>query len=727
MEEEPPDEFGTPLQTDTESRGGVTPDQARRTLQLGSASSGRSSVSSLTGDTQVRNYRRQGNDVVFLEDQEEDDGNLDIPHLDRGDGGDSDEENEDGFQDSLVDAAKDRLQYNDLDELQAVLEDPEPLVLSDGTGSALAVPSVPVDWLSPPVDPGKGEPEFDSVDNPGDWSPYTFRPVFDSKKRYKHHLLPTGTMAVPLGDSSLKREHSGWTFFYKGWESDSNFSRRHATRDNMFPKERKGHLDAGKLRSLGLTKERMKDNDALFFYQLLLPICDPQNSGIEDDGRMGFFHKVTKYTNIYGASCFGMDGTYGHRFQPVTLREIVKFEGIIHRHGVKGGGPGIHRRWEQEDSDWDGGIFNAMTLTRFLQIKRSYKLCINPEVPKPRTDPDYDPAWKFDMIYNNQVSNVNWISAKAGDDLCGDESTWGFGGYGESGTGLVSLILGKPGITKGGQVVLVTDTDRLRPRAYVHRHKLSPRDNGFTQQGPNEVRIISEKIKAMIDDTENELWTSKPHFTFDNFFSGDRVMDWLGEEGFGALTTCRRDRLPKGIPEKYMAKKKTATCHRSKVARFNHPITLVKTEETYERMHATFQSTSSCNLSSVNSLSCNSLYIAKRERGRGAHKRRWGIEMNHAREFYLKTYGVVDTLDKYISNSKMGYRSWKYWHSAMNHGKGMALAVAYDMYKEVAEGELDPTWKITNVLPYHKFHDKLSKQLLNWDPLNQDYPGDKEM
>lgn len=101
--------------------------------------------------------------------------------------------------------------------------------------------------------------------------------------------------------------------------------------------------------------------------------------------------------------------------------------------------------------------------------------------------------------------------------------------------------------------------------------------------------------------------------------------------------------------------------------------------------------------------------------------------MNHAREFYLKTYGVVDTLDKYISNSKMGYRSWKYWHSAMNHGKGMALAVAYDMYKEVAEGELDPTWKITNVLPYHKFHDKLSKQLLNWDPLNQDYPGDKEM
>jgi hypothetical protein len=68
----------------------------------------------------------------------------------------------------------------------------------------------------------------------------------------------------------------------------------------------------------------------------------------------------------------------------------------------------------------------------------------------------------------------------------------------------------------------------------------------------------------------------------------------------------------------------------------------------------------------------------------GHGKRYWGIQMNDARELYLKMYGINDTIDKYISNTNIGYRSWKYWHTAMNHAKVMGLAVAYDMYKECA-------------------------------------------
>jgi hypothetical protein len=37
-----------------------------------------------------------------------------------------------------------------------------------------------------------------------------------------------------------------------------------------------------------LTKERMQKGDALFFYQLLLPICDPSRSGVQDDPRKPF-------------------------------------------------------------------------------------------------------------------------------------------------------------------------------------------------------------------------------------------------------------------------------------------------------------------------------------------------------------------------------------------------------------------------------------------------------
>jgi hypothetical protein len=41
--------------------------------------------------------------------------------------------------------------------------------------------------------------------------------------------------------------------------------------------------------------------------------------------------------------------------------------------------------------------------------------------------------------------------------LCGDETTWGHGCFGEAGSGLVGRIMGKPGILKGGQIVMISD------------------------------------------------------------------------------------------------------------------------------------------------------------------------------------------------------------------------------------------------------------------------------
>ena len=62
--------------------------------------------------------------------------------------------------------------------------------------------------------------------------------------------------------------------------------------------------------------------------------------------------------------------------------------------------------------------------------------------------------------------------------------------------------------------------------------------------------------------------------------------------------TCPRDRLPSAIPAQYLHKKRMGTYFRSKAARFQEPVVLVKQIEedgekmAFERVHTSFQSTS---------------------------------------------------------------------------------------------------------------------------------------
>ena len=69
--------------------------------------------------------------------------------------------------------------------------------------------------------------------------------------------------------------------------------------DNLLPNDRMGSLDADLLSKMGLTTEQMVLGDALSFYKLLLPICDPTHSGIPGDARKLFFSKVKEFTNSY--------------------------------------------------------------------------------------------------------------------------------------------------------------------------------------------------------------------------------------------------------------------------------------------------------------------------------------------------------------------------------------------------------------------------------------------
>jgi hypothetical protein len=283
---------------------------------------------------------------------------------------------------------------------------------------------------------------------------------------------------------------AGWDFHYQKWENEEGpMFRSGATCTNPFTDSRKGHLDYELLKTMGLTKERLLTHDCFFFWQLLFPICDPKRSGIDEDPRLPFYSEVENWKQKYAASQ-GLFGAYGHEFKPVMSSELLHFDMAVIRDSVLGGmGGAIYRRWSMADLAYDPEIASAMSHSRWLQIKRTYKLCDNDLSPK-KGKPGYDPAYKYDYIYKSLVRNINEMTQFANLDLCVDETTCGHGGFGKADSGILARRQNKPGITFEMQTVLVSDVHRNRPRAYTHRHKVWERPNGWGKEGPCEVRRI---------------------------------------------------------------------------------------------------------------------------------------------------------------------------------------------------------------------------------------------
>ncbi len=116
------------------------------------------------------------------------------------------------------------------------------------------------------------------------------------------HSMPAGAVPVPMNAKTGKREVGGYEFFYQGWKNNNptrENCRFGASREDLFPADRDATLDGRFLKKLGLTKQRMLECNALFFYQLLLPIVDPSMSGIKDNTRMGYYKEVARNTNMY--------------------------------------------------------------------------------------------------------------------------------------------------------------------------------------------------------------------------------------------------------------------------------------------------------------------------------------------------------------------------------------------------------------------------------------------
>ena len=580
------------------------------------------------------------------------------------------------YQDSLKAEAEDRASEQELNaNVLNILNQQEIFNHDRIPGAPLSwnAPTAPKDWQPAAPRTDRGQPAtFGEVDNPGNWGEFTFKPKFENvngvANTYVGHTLPTGARPVPANDDG-NRVVGDWNFHYQGWsrgEAGIPF-RSGATKDNPFPQYRKGSLCPETLTRLGMSKMRMmqKDGapDALFFHQLILPIHDTTSKTIRNDPRTPFYPSVSKFSNMYAVGELNLGTGYGHSFTPTNPSELLQWDGTIVMDGVRGGSNGaLLRRMDTRTGNtaYDEYIAEAFSKTRWLELKRYYKLCNNLTAPK-RGQPGYDPAYKYDFIYKTIVHNINALTLFAGLDLCGDESTFGFNGWGEYDSGLLSLILNKPGVTRGGQIVLVSDVDRIRPRAYVHRHKLNERFFPSGGWGPQEVKLILDQLEPLCHENNSyrprALFRERPHITWDNYFSGDNIMSYAGTHGFGLTMTCRRDRLPRDIPGMYLQKQKTASKARSKAARFNKPIFCIKSTAGGGAIQLTsFQSTSSCNIIHVNALNSLDLYAQARERGRGNNKRQWAIEMNESRKLYLNTYGTIDRLDHLIQNTNMSYR-----------------------------------------------------------------------
>ena len=173
------------------------------------------------------------------------------------------------------------------------------------------------------------------------------------------------------------REQNGWNFHYlAGWggtvdDPNNQFARKYASRDNMFPEERKGKLDIFKLQQHGLMKDRIENGDEFFFYQLLLPIApdsrEAQRYQTEPEKKLTYYNNVMRYRNVYISD---VNEGEGNQITPVTLPEAVQFNGILFMHGVcKGASENIKStRWNAKDLSFIEEIGNTMTCTRWHGI-----------------------------------------------------------------------------------------------------------------------------------------------------------------------------------------------------------------------------------------------------------------------------------------------------------------------------------------------------------------------
>jgi hypothetical protein len=164
------------------------------------------------------------------------------------------------FQDGMKEVERERLDH-DTDEIEHCVEaDDDDAIACDepnmvpsalpGAPNGWSPPSAPNDW-NPTINSLKREPPFDEMDNPGHWSSFTCRPLFQAKGGYMCHTMPAGATAIPVVKVTGKRQVGGFELFYNGWKQENSTRdncRFGASRDLLFPPDRQVQLDVNYLK-----------------------------------------------------------------------------------------------------------------------------------------------------------------------------------------------------------------------------------------------------------------------------------------------------------------------------------------------------------------------------------------------------------------------------------------------------------------------------------------------
>jgi hypothetical protein len=122
----------------------------------------------------------------------------------------------------------------------------------------------------------------------------------------------------------------------------------------------------------------MKDDsgrpDALFLYQLLLPICDPAQSGVVNDPRKGFYTEVAVMSNSYAITDCRIGPDYGHSFGLTHAAELLWCDGVTVMDGVRGGSKGAILCCfdsNKENTAYCPHITRAFTKQRWLTLNET--------------------------------------------------------------------------------------------------------------------------------------------------------------------------------------------------------------------------------------------------------------------------------------------------------------------------------------------------------------------
>jgi len=168
-----------------------------------------------------------------------------------------------------------------------------------------------------------------------------------------------------------------------------------------------------------------------------------------------------------------------------------------------------------------------MLYEELVVLKQCHKLCNNLTAKKKGT-PDYEPAHKCDFIWDVICHNTNVITLFAELDLCVDETSFAFNGWGKAGISLFGLVMGKPNVTHGGQSCLTSDVHQIWLRTYLHQHKLHHKY--YNCNGRNEVQLLWERLQPLFQPNTYRtrgIFCPKPHMTCDNFFSGNDIVNYV--------------------------------------------------------------------------------------------------------------------------------------------------------------------------------------------------------